>query len=306
MKGPKIQFLNKFNISRSVSLLIFKIIVFNNAFVERSSHCRWFSRRNLPFECGKPHLKYFKRVEKAKINAHNTTEMVSESINYFESDPFHSLTKYNDSLGQRILISLFAHKFNQTVGQSLEAEGYKSIVENSFNILKSKNLRRQRDVISEFLNCLIPSFIQASFRTVFSNDKWACQLTAAFVPVFSEWMVGRSSIIAGVVERKDGTKEEWRSTVRIERCRFLEQSACKGSCINLCKLPTQTFFAQKLGMPLYMKPNFTDLSCDMVFGQIPPDIEADPVQNQACFSQCQLSDKLIQFQECPKIPKDAG
>ena len=35
-------------------------------------------------------------------------------------------------------------------------------------------------------------------------------------------------------------------------------------CVNLCKTPTQTFFTEELGMPLTMKPNFEDYSCDMV------------------------------------------
>lgn len=41
-----------------------------------------------------------------------------------------------------------------------------------------------------------------------------------------------------------------------------------------------------MGMPLYMEPNFEDLSCKMIFGQQPPRFEDDPVNGQPCFKQC--------------------
>ena len=43
-----------------------------------------------------------------------------------------------------------------------------------------------------------------------------------------------------------------------------------------------------MGMPLYMEPNFEDLSCKMVFGQTPPPLEQDDVMGQPCFKQCAL------------------
>lgn len=42
-------------------------------------------------------------------------------------------------------------------------------------------------------------------------------------------------------------QEVWRSTVKVKRCRYLEASKCKGTCINLCKLPTEAFFREDLG-----------------------------------------------------------
>lgn len=45
----------------------------------------------------------------------------------------------------------------------------------------------------------------------------------------------------------EASKEVWRSTVKVERCRYLEASKCKGTCMNLCKLPTEAFFKEDLG-----------------------------------------------------------
>ncbi|KAH8964382.1 hypothetical protein BDL97_04G064400 [Sphagnum fallax] len=89
-----------------------------------------------------------------------------------------------------------------------------------------------------------------------------------------------------------------RSGVHIQKCRYLETSGCTGLCVNLCKLPTQYFFTEELGMPLTMEPNFEDLSCEMIFGQIPPRPEDDPALRQGCFSKCPTSSTSA---VCPKL-----
>lgn len=51
-------------------------------------------------------------------------------------------------------------------------------------------------------------------------------------------------------------------------------------------------------MPLTMNPNFEDLSCEMVFGQVPPPLEQDPVYTQSCFvPHCSLAGRI---EPCPK------
>lgn len=50
------------------------------------------------------------------------------------------------------------------------------------------------------------------------------------------------------------------------------------------QMPTQSFFTDDFGLPLTMKPNFEDLSCEMIFGQLPPPIEKDEAYLQPCFA----------------------
>ena len=38
-----------------------------------------------------------------------------------------------------------------------------------------------------------------------------------------------------------------------------------------------------------MKPNFDDLSCEMVFGQHPPSPSDDPALTQPCLHDCDIS-----------------
>ena len=75
----------------------------------------------------------------------------------------------------------------------------------------------------------------------------------------------------------------------VRHCRYLAESGCVGMCVNLCKTPTQTFFTEELGMPLTMKPNFDDYSCDMVFGEVPPSLDTDEVNAQPCYDTCPQS-----------------
>jgi hypothetical protein len=91
-----------------------------------------------------------------------------------------------------------------------------------------------------------------------------------------------------------------RSGVYIEKCRYLEQSGCVGMCINMCKLPTQAFFTQDFGIPLTMTPNFEDLSCEMVFGQVPPPLETEAAYHQPCLAhQCSTARETAK--PCPKV-----
>ncbi|GFZ01393.1 hypothetical protein Acr_15g0000020 [Actinidia rufa] len=55
-------------------------------------------------------------------------------------------------------------------------------------------------------------------------------------------------------------------------------------CVNMCKIPTQDFSTNELGLPLTMIPNFEDMSCEMVYGQVPPPFEEDPASKQPCFA----------------------
>ncbi|XP_028123029.1 beta-carotene isomerase D27, chloroplastic-like isoform X2 [Camellia sinensis] len=82
-----------------------------------------------------------------------------------------------------------------------------------------------------------------------------------------------------------------RNVTHIKKCRLLEESNCVGMCINLCKMPTQTFIKDYLGMPLNMVPNYDDMSCDMIYGQDPPPATEDPAFEQPCYNLCKEKQK---------------
>ena len=48
----------------------------------------------------------------------------------------------------------------------------------------------------------------------------------------------------------------------VEKCRFLESAGCARTCLHACKIPTQRFFLEEMGLPVTMLPNMTDFRYD--------------------------------------------
>ena len=44
----------------------------------------------------------------------------------------------------------------------------------------------------------------------------------------------------------------------VEKCRFLESAGCARTCLHACKIPTQRFFLEEMGLPVTLSPNMTD------------------------------------------------
>ena len=53
----------------------------------------------------------------------------------------------------------------------------------------------------------------------------------------------------------------------VEKCKLLQESNCKGMCLNIFKLPAQDFFRDTLGVPLTVSPNFETQECQWSFGR---------------------------------------
>ena len=138
-----------------------------------------------------------------------------------------------------------------------------------------------------------------------------------FGPVKLGWGGGRARSEVGEKERKESflaydTEKKldldlfffffFKKKNRIKKCRYLQESGCVGLCTNLCKRPTEAFFADAFGLPLTMEPDFETLECTMRFGQTAPPIVEDAVYNQPCFSAvCSMASPSG---PCPKIDTD--
>ena len=48
----------------------------------------------------------------------------------------------------------------------------------------------------------------------------------------------------------------------VEKCRFLESAGCARTCLHACKIPTQRFFLEEMGLPVTLSPNMTDFRYD--------------------------------------------
>ncbi|CAL5357452.1 unnamed protein product [Camellia sinensis] len=207
-------------------------------------------------------------------------------------------TVYRDSWFDRIAINHLSRSVQSTTGIRNDKSGYESLVEAATMASRKFNLIRQRELVIKALDKAFSSPILSMIRTLLPNSKFAREYFAVFTTGFFTWLVGANEVR---VSELNGRRE--RNVVHIKKCRFLEETNCVGMCINLCKMPSQTFIKDSLGMPVNMVPskyfmitnsgwghryqeNFDDMSCEMIFGQDPPATTEDPAFKQPCYKLC--------------------
>ena len=106
---------------------------------------------------------------------------------------------------------------------------------------------------------------------------YAPALTAVVSPYAFGFLVGPATLN----RRSDGQI----GGLVVEKCKFLQESNCKGMCLNSCKLPAQTLFGE-LGLPLRVSPNFETQECQWSFGEAAPPPADDPTWPKGCVQGC--------------------
>jgi Beta-carotene isomerase D27-like, C-terminal len=217
------------------------------------------------------------------------------------SAPTHSdqaRTVYTDNAIDRAFIWLFARKMAKAVGQGTDLKGYDGFVDLSHKIMRGRDSQSQQQVVSVVLRSLVPAPVLYLIRTLFSPTRLVCELNAWFATKLFVWLVGPCGVQEVAIVEPDGRTHDQRSKVLIEKCRYLEQSQCVGMCVNMCKLPTQRFFTEDFGIPVTLVPNFEDYSCEMIFGQIPPDVTTEEAYHEPCLAACPTAKTIA---SCPKV-----
>ncbi|CAI5954651.1 unnamed protein product [Closterium sp. NIES-64] len=214
-----------------------------------------------------------------------------------EPAPMGQVTRYNDSFIDLALMGLFRRKMEQQIGEvATRKRGYEAFVEVSRRVMQGRSAAEQRAIVANVLVSLLPPNAPATFRKWFPPSKWSAEINAAITVPGFQWLVGPCQLKEVEV---NGQKQM--SGVQITKCRYLEVSGCVGMCVNMCKLPTQDFFTNDFGLPLTMTPNFENMSCEMVFGQMPPPLSEDPALSQPCFAAlCSMAQP--EADKCPRVP----
>nr|XP_043622032.1 beta-carotene isomerase D27, chloroplastic-like isoform X2 [Erigeron canadensis] len=162
---------------------------------------------------------------------------------------------YKDNWFDRLAINYVSQALQNTSGMRNEEIGYESLVMASRAVFQNFDLIHQRQLIVNVLLNAIPR---------------------PFITLV------RESEVEGIKEK---------NVVYIKKCRFLETSNCAGMCTNMCKIPTQEFMKNTLGIPVNMVPNFDDMSCEYIFGDEPPALQDDPALKQPCYKLCDVKHK---------------
>ncbi|MGQ9865403.1 MAG: DUF4033 domain-containing protein [Pseudanabaenaceae cyanobacterium] len=203
-------------------------------------------------------------------------------------------TAYTDGWGARWAIALLTHHMARVGGVAVGDRGYEGFVAVSRQLQQGRTAAQQQAIVGQVLRSLVPAPLRWLVRTGVRPTRWVCETNAWFATVLFGWLVGPLTQVA--VPWGETTE---RRGVKIQRCRYLEASGCVGACIHLCKMPTQQFFAEELGIPLTMTPNFADLSCEMVFGQVPPPLPEEDAWQQPCLNGRSRG-------PCPKVQEELG
>lgn len=178
----------------------------------------------------------------------------------------------------RFAIATFRRVMQPEIGWKSRRDGYDGFVEECRMLLARASPEEQQLVVFRTLNTLFQApYGPETFRRLFSDKPW---LNSQITPLFFKWLVGPC-----YANRPDGGGYG----VFIEKCRFLDESGCKGLCVNMCQQPTQRYFTDVLGLPVRMTPNYDDSSCQMTFGIPPLAMEDDPAVTGDCLAGCKMS-----------------
>jgi beta-carotene isomerase len=194
---------------------------------------------------------------------------------------------YNDSFIDRLAINHLSTCVQVASGLMNNKSEYESLVEVTRAATQNFNPIRQREIVLQALDLAIPWQITNLIKRLLpSESKLAREFFAAFTTVFFAWLVGPNEVKESEL---NGRREK--NVVHIKKCRFLEESNCVGMCVNLCKMPSQIFIKESMGMSVNMVPNFDDMSCEMIFGEDPPAPADDPALKQPCYRLCKVKQK---------------
>ncbi|KAK1271023.1 hypothetical protein QJS04_geneDACA007471 [Acorus gramineus] len=209
------------------------------------------------------------------------------------------VTVYDDNWFDRLAIHHLSQSVQAATGIKNKKKGYESLIEAATMVAKSFDQKQQQMLVTEALKKAFPKLIlsmasplsyfreiqyfnlcglQFQIRVLLPPSMFSRHYFAIFTTIFFPWLIGPCEVKESEFE---GRREK--NVVYIKKCRFLEGTNCVGMCTNLCMMPSQKFIKDSFGMPVNMVPNFEDMSCEMIFGQNPPEAADDPALKQPCY-----------------------
>ena len=194
-----------------------------------------------------------------------------------------------------ILMSFFRYKFAQrlnrpdnaiiTPDSKLPLNDFMGIIDLTTR-MNTQHFDRAtiQKMAQEVLVSLFPKFILDRYPTWFAQPfpDFSARMCAWATCVGGTWLMGECEV-NDVPELENGGKSQG---VIVTRCRFLEESQCASICVNSCKIPTQNFFYENMGLPLTMTPDYETGECQFAFGKLPTEEENRLAKDTPCLMRC--------------------
>ncbi|KAA8549072.1 hypothetical protein F0562_000756 [Nyssa sinensis] len=216
-----------------------------------------------------------------------------------------SRSEHKPGVFDDLFLHLFRNKMVQEAKWDSDKPGYDGLIEVANRLMIGRSNSETAKAAVRILRSLFPPFLLELYRMLVApigGGKVAALMVARVTALSCQWLMGPCTVNS--VDLPDGSS--WRSGVFVERCKYLEESKCVGICINTCKLPTQTFFKDYMGVPLLMEPNFSDYSCQFKFGVLAPVPEDDSAIKEPCLEICPNANRRrevtsnMDVSPCPK------
>jgi hypothetical protein len=187
----------------------------------------------------------------------------------------------------QVLLTMFRSSLAKNIGidSSLPTDDYGGILE----LVAAMNARfSNRDEVRKMaqntLRDLFPSWLPGNYAILFSKPfpRFAARMNAWATRMGGTWLMGECEVndieINGEIFKDQG--------LLVKRCRFLEESGCASVCVNACKIPTQSFFIQDMGLPLTMTPDYKTYECQFSFGVMPDEKLELEAKSTPCLLRC--------------------
>ncbi|CAM9247587.1 unnamed protein product [Chrysoparadoxa australica] len=203
---------------------------------------------------------------------------------------------YRENLLDKVALALFRGLVQRNIGFKSELPGYAGLVEEAQNymVVQGATPEEQQAMVVSCLKTIAGPAVPVVYNLFMAPWPWAPFLTAFFTPPFFKFLVGPNAL--------DVRKDESPGGVFVERCRFLEETNCKGLCLNMCKVPTEQFFHDTLGLDMTMSPDFETYECRLSFGLTPAPVDEDPDIPTGCLVGCSCKEAgANEVKVCSKV-----
>jgi Beta-carotene isomerase D27-like, C-terminal len=211
-----------------------------------------------------------------------------------------------------IFLSLFRKALAENAGFDSDSPGYDGVID----IACQMNKKYGRDEVQrralQVLVTLFPSWMPPAYSALFSKpfpefssrmNAWAtmvagtwlmgeCELNDVEIPIGEPIANGRAAV---------ATRTGKNQGLLVKRCRFLEEAGCASVCVHSCKIPTQTFFLESMGLPLLMEPNYDTFECQFSFGLLPTYETEREAMSTPCLARCPSSQASNRLPRAPSI-----
>ena len=212
--------------------------------------------------------------------------------------------EYKDNVLDKLLLFIFRKLVTKNTGGTITSprEGIVGLVDQGRTFLLQPGQTPEaqhkmvRDTLAGLMTPVLPPFYRIFMSGIIPGGEgprqqvgpwfYAPFLTSVVTPTYFGFLFGPSY----PNRRKDGQL----GGLVVEKCKFLQESGCKGLCLHQCKLPAQQFFQDELGLALTVSPNFVTQECQWSFGEVPLPPAQDLSFPQGCLAGCESRKAILQ------------